>query len=549
MNMSSPERDIEIDAITLEVLRNALQSIAEEMGAVLKNTSFSPNIKERMDASCAIFDAQGGLVAQAEHVPVHLGSMLVALRQVLERVPTIEEGDVILVNDPYIGGAHLPDITLIGAVFANSELIGFITARAHHSDVGGMEPGSMPGRSTEVYQEGVVIPPVKLYRRGEFMDDIMSLVLANVRTPDERRGDLNAQLAALRTGQKRLLELAGKHGKGLLTAGLTALQDYAERRIRKRIADLPDGSYTAEDALDNDGVTPEPVPVKVKITIKGDRMTLDFKGSAALLKGNINAVAPMTYSASFYAIKIFTDPEVPVNGGTFRPIKILIPDGCFLNAKRPAAVCAGNTEATHRVCDTVLKAAAQFAGNAVHAASQGTMNLIGIGGIDPRYDRPYTYIETIAGGEGGKPWGDGTDGVQCNMTNTMNTPVESLEITYPLRVERYEFRPGSGGDGKYRGGLGVTRSVRSVGHEARVSLSADRRIFQPYGLHGGGTGQVGEHATVDSSGAVRKLPGKTTFSLPPDSIVVVNTPGGGGWGDPAERAATARESDLLDEKC
>lgn len=452
----------EIDAITLEVLRNALQSIAEEMGAVLKNTSFSPNIKERMDASCAIFDAQAGLVAQAEHVPVHLGSMLVALRQILERIPSIEEGDVILVNDPYIGGAHLPDITLIGAVFADSDLIGFITARAHHSDVGGMEPGSMPGRSTEVYQEGVVIPPVKLYRRGKLMDDIMSMVLANVRTPDERRGDLNAQLAALRTGQKRLLELAGKHGKALFTAGLTALQNYAERRIRKHIAELPDGS--------------------------------------------------------------------------------------FLNAKRPAAVCAGNTEATHRVCDTVLKAAAQFAPGSVHAASQGTMNLIGIGGIDPRYDRPYTYIETIAGGEGGKPWGDGTDGVQCNMTNTMNTPVESLEITYPLRVERYEFRPGSGGDGKYRGGLGVTRSVRSVAHEARVSLSADRRIFQPYGLHGGGAGQVGEHTTIDSSGAVRKLPGKTTFSLPPDSIVVVNTPGGGGWGDPKERAPAARESDLVDEK-
>ena len=552
--MQRPDRDIEIDAITLEVLRNALQSIAEEMGAVLKNTSFSPNIKERMDASCAIFDARAGLVAQAEHVPVHLGSMLVALRQILEQAQSIEDGDIILVNDPYIGGAHLPDITLIGAVFADSDdsdksdLIGFITTRAHHSDVGGMEPGSMPGRSTEIYQEGVIIPPVKLYRRGKLMDDIMSMVLANVRTPVERRGDLNAQLAALRTGQKRLLELAGKHGKGLLTAGLTALQDYAERRIRKCIAGLPDGTYTAEDALDNDGVTPEPVPVKVKITIKGDRMTLDFSGSADLLKGNINAVAPMTYSASFYAIKIFTDPDVPVNGGTFRPIKIIIPDDCFLNAKKPAAVCAGNTEATHRVCDTVLKAAAQFAPGAVHAASQGTMNLIGIGGIDPRYNRPYTYIETIAGGEGGKPWGDGTDGVQCNMTNTMNTPVESLEITYPLRVERYEFRPGSGGDGKYRGGLGVTRSVRSVGHEARVSLSADRRIFQPYGLHGGGAGQVGEHETLDSSGAVRKLPGKTTFSLPPDSIVVVKTPGGGGWGEPKERAATARESDLMDEK-
>lgn len=548
MHKSNLHNETKIDAITLEVLRNALQSIAEEMGAVLKNTSFSPNIKERMDASCAIFDAQGELVAQAEHVPVHLGSMLVALRQILEHVPAIEEGDIILVNDPFIGGAHLPDITLIGAVFADGVRIGFITARAHHSDVGGMEPGSMPGRSTELYQEGVIIPPVKLYRRGELMEDIMSLVMANVRTPEERRGDINAQLAALRTGQKRLLELAGKHGADLLTAGLKALQDYAERRILKRIAELPDGIYEAEDALDDDGVASEPVPVRIKIIIAGDRMTLDFNGSAPLLKGNINAVAPMTYSASFYAIKIFTDPEVPVNGGTFRPIRIIIPDGCFLNATRPAAVCAGNTEATHRVCDTVLKAASQFAPEAVHAASQGTMNLIGIGGIDPRNNRPYTYIETIAGGEGGKPWGDGTDGVQCNMTNTMNTPVETLEITYPLRVERYEFRPGSGGDGKYRGGLGVTRSVRAIGHEARVSLSADRRIFQPYGLHGGAPGQVGEHVSFDSNGKVRKLPGKTTFSLAPDSVIVVNTPGGGGWGNPQERSAAARQADFLDEK-
>jgi N-methylhydantoinase B len=543
-----PDTTTPIDAITLEVMRNALQSIAEEMGAVLKNTSFSPNIKERMDASCAVFDADGELVAQAEHVPVHLGSMLKAIRQVLDRVGKIDDGDVILVNDPYIGGAHLPDVSLIGPVFSGGELLGFIANRAHHADVGGMEPGSMPGRSSEIYQEGLVIPPVKLYRRGELMDDILALVLANVRTADERRGDLNAQLSALRTGQKRLLELTERHGRELLRAAMAAIQDYAERRIRRRLAELPDGVYLAEDVLDSDGIDPEPVPVKVRITIRGDQMTLDFNGSAAPRKGNINAVAPMVYSASFYAIKVFTDPEVPVNGGTFRPVEILIPGQSFLNAQRPAAVCAGNTETTHRVCDTVLKAAAQFAPDAVHAASQGTMNLIGIGGVDPRNGRPYTYIETIAGGEGGRPWGDGTDGVQCNMTNTMNTPVEALEITYPLRVERYELRPNSGGAGRHRGGLGVTRAVRVIGHEARVSLSAERRLFQPYGLHGGEAGQTGQNAWIDACGIEHELPGKTTFSMAADGVVVVHTPGGGGWQEARQRPDSAKAEDIQDEK-
>ena len=538
----------EIDPITLEVMRNGLQSIAEEMGSVLKNTSFSPNIKERMDASCAIFDVQGELVAQAEHVPVHLGSMLVALRQILNSTTPLKDGDVILVNDPFIGGAHLPDITLLGGVFFEGELMGYVSTRAHHSDVGGMEPGSMPGRSTEVYQEGLVIPPVRLYKKGVFQEDLLSLVLNNVRTPSERSGDLNAQLAALRTGQKRLTELAYKHGPVHLQAGFTAMLDYAERRIRKRIAELPDGLYVAEDALDNDGVTLDPVPVKVAITISGDTISIDFAGSGGILQGNINAVAPMTYSATFYAIKVFTNPDIPVNGGTFRPIDINIPENCFLNAHRPVAVCAGNTETTHRVCDTVLKAAAQFALDKVHAASQGTMNLIGVGGVDPRNGQPYTYIETIAGGEGGKPWSDGTDGVQCNMTNTMNTPVEALEITYPLRVECYEFRKGTGGAGKYRGGLGVTRSVRAIDHEARVSLSAERRVLPPYGLYGGEAGEVGAHFLVGMENTVKELPGKTTFSLPPDHLVIVQTPGGGGWGNSGDRQPDAVIEDRLDEK-
>lgn len=537
-----------IDAITLEVLRNALQSIAEEMGAVLRNTAFSPNIKERMDASCALFDADAELVAQAEHVPVHLGAMLVALRNILAAAPALEDGDVLLVNDPFIGGAHLPDITLAAPVFSDGRLLGYLASRAHHADVGGMEPGSMPGRSGEIYQEGLIIPPVRLYRRGELVEDVLALVLANVRTRDERRGDLNAQLAALRTGQARLLEVAARFGSERLRAGLAAIQDYAERRIRRRIAALPDGVYHAEDALDEDGVDPGPVPIRVTLRIDGERMSLDFSASAGQRRGNINAVAPMVYSAAFYAIKTFTDPEVPVNGGTFRPIDIVLATDSVLNARRPAAVCAGNTETTNRVCDVVLRAAAQFAAEAVVAGSQGTMNLIGVGGTDPRHARPYTYIETIAGGQGGRPWGDGGDGVQCTMTNTMNTPIEALELSYPLRVERYELRPGSGGDGQHRGGLGVERTLRVIGHRARVSLSSERRVFAPYGLHGGADGGRGENLHIDRDGVVTPLPGKTTITLEDGEMVVVRTPGGGGWGAPAARSAAAREHDRAEDK-
>src|SRR5579863_9781753 len=462
--------DLPIDPITLEVLRNALESVADEMGAVLKRTSFSPNIKERMDASCAIFDREAQLVAQAEHVPVHLGSMLRAVGATVAAAGPVEAGDVVIVNDPFTGGSHLPDITLVAPVYVDGGHIGYVATRAHHADVGGMEPGSMPGNSREVYQEGIIIPAVKLYRRGALQEDVLRLILANVRTPVERRGDLNAQFAALRVGEQRLGELALRYGADLVTAGFAAILDYAERRMRRRLAELPPGTYEAEDFLDDDGSSDEPVRVALAITVSPERLVLDFAGSSAQRPGNINAVAPMTYSASFFAIKILTDPEIPVNAGTFRSVELKIPEGSFLAAKLPAAVCAGNTETTQRVADTVLKVCAQFAPDRMPAASQGTMNLIGIGGHDPRDGRPYTYIETIGGGQGGRPMGPGDDGIQCNMTNTMNTPVEALEITYPLRVERYELRAGSAGPGKHRGGEGLIRAIRVLGHTARVSL-------------------------------------------------------------------------------
>jgi N-methylhydantoinase B len=525
------EADI-IDPVTLEVLRNALEATAQEMGGVLKLTSFSPNIKERMDASCAIFDADAQLVAQAEHVPIHLGSMLKAVGPTIAAVGPLAARDVVIVNDPFVGGAHLPDITLIAPVHAGDALIGYVATRAHHADVGGMEPGSMPGRSTETFQEGLIIPPLRLYARGELQHDVLRLILANVRTPAERRGDLNAQLAALRVGERRLAELAERHGAHTLTHGFAAILSYAERRMRRRIAELPPGTYFAEDCLDDDGSSDEPVWVRVKVEVAGDRLTLDFAGSSPQRRGNINAVAPMTHSAVFFAVKVLTDPAIPANAGILRPIEIRIPPGSFLDARPPAAVCAGNTETSQRISDTVLKAFAQLAPDRIPAASQGTMNLIGIGGTDPRSNRPYAYIETIAGGQGGRPQGDGMDGIQCNMTNTMNTPVEALEIAYPLRVERYEIRDGSGGAGGNRGGHGVVRALTVLDHEARVSLQSDRRRFAPYGLNGGSEGMPGLNWLRDKDGTARALPGKVSFTLRANETVGVETPGGGGWGAP-----------------
>jgi N-methylhydantoinase B len=523
-----------IDPVTLEVLRNALEATAQEMGGVLKLTSFSPNIKERMDASCAIFDAAAQLVAQAEHVPIHLGSMLRAVGPTVAAVGTLAPGDIVIVNDPFVGGAHLPDVTLIAPVHAGDALIGYVATRAHHADVGGMEPGSMPGRSTEIYQEGLVIPPLRLYARGELQHDVLRLILANVRTPTERRGDLNAQLAAIQVGKRRLSELVERHGAEIVTQGFAAILDYAERRMHRRIAELPPGIYCAEDFLDDDGSSDEPVQIKLRVDVTAEKMILDFAGSSAQRRGNINAVAPMTHSAVFFAVKVLTDATMPSNAGVLRPIEIRIPPGSFLDAQPPAAVCAGNTETSQRIADTVLKAFALLAPDRIPAASQGTMNLIGVGGTDPRSGRPYAYIETIAGGQGGRPQGHGMDGVQCNMTNTMNTPVEALEIAYPLRVERYEIRASSGGAGQHRGGHGVVRALTVLDHAARVSLQSDRRRFAPYGLHGGHDGTPGRNWVRDREGRLRDLPGKISLTLQAGETVGVETPGGGGWGGTEE---------------
>ena len=520
----------DFDPIRLEVLRNALEATAQEMGSVLKHTAFSPNIKERMDASCAIFTADAELVAQAEHVPVHLGSMLRAVKPTLERTGELDEGDVVIVNDPFVAGAHLPDITLIAPVFIDSRRIAYVASRAHHSDVGGMEPGSMPGRSIEIFQEGIIIPPVKLYRAGVLQEDIMSMTLANVRTSAERRGDLNAQLSALRVGARRMEEVADRFGADVLEAGLAAILDYTERRMRARMAELPRGSWTCEDCLDNDGSSDDPVWIRLKITIDNEKISFDFTGTSPQVAGNVNAVAPMCWSSIFYSLKLLTDASLPPNAGVLRPVEVHIPQGCFLDAQKPAAVCAGNTETTQRLADTVLRGFAQIAPDRIAAASNGTMNLIGIGGIDPRNGRPYTYIETSGGGQGGRPMGPGMSGVHANMSNTLNTPIESLEISYPLRCVRYELRDGSGGAGENPGGDGLIRSIQVIGHDARVSLQTDRRAFAPYGLHGGADGMRGINWSTDADGNRQDRPAKGSLTLKDKEAVTLETPGGGGWG-------------------
>ncbi len=512
-----------MDPITVAVVGNALSGIAEEMSAALIRTAYSPNIKERRDCSSALFSPEGDLVAQAENIPVHLGAMPFSVRAAIEAFADWSPGDIVVLNDPFHGGAHLPDITFVAPAFYDGEILGFVAVRAHHADVGGMTPGSLPAGAVEIYQEGLRIPPVKLWRRGELDRDLLSLILANVRTPWEREGDLRAQRAAIETGIKRLRELAERVGRGTLLSVTRALMDYAERRMRAAIRAVPDGTYAFEDSLD------EGVGVSLRLEVCGDGIRLDFTGSSPQVDYPVNAPLAVTASAVFYALKAALDPELPPNAGAWRPIRIVAPEGTVVNARPPAAVGGGNLELSQRIVDVTFGALAQAIPDRIPAASQGTMNNLTIGGIDPRTGEPYTFYETIGGGMGARPGKDGIDGVHTHMTNTLNTPVEALELAYPLRVERYELRDGSGGAGKYRGGMGIRRDIRVLGHRAVVSLLADRRKRGPWGLEGGEPGAPGEDYLI-IDGEEKRIPAKGTVEVPPDGIISVRTPGGGGYG-------------------
>lgn len=529
-----------MDAIRLEVFKHLFTSIAEEMGAALRKSSYSPNIKERRDYSCAVFDQKGESIAQAAHIPVHLGSMPLSVKAAVQKFPAMQPGEMILLNDPYQGGTHLPDLTLVAPVFSESNpgvLVGYVANRAHHADIGGMTPGSMPV-ATELYQEGLIIPPVRLVRAGEADPDLVDVLLANVRTPEERRGDLFAQIAANHRGISRLQQIAERYGLQTTRSAMAELMDYTERITRARIRAIPDGLYQFADYLDNDGIGTEPVKIAVDITIAGEHAVFDFTGSAPTQSGSINAVFAITLSAVYYVLRCLLPGNVPNNAGVLRPLKIITSPGSIVDARPPAAVAGGNVETSQRIVDVLLGALSAALPEIIPAASQGTMNNLTIGGRD--HDRkPFTYYETIAGGMGARPHEDGLTGVHTHMTNTLNTPVEALEFAYPFIIEKYQIRSQSGGRGKYRGGNGLQRDIRLL-VPAQVTLLTERRVLPPYGLNGGQPGSPGINLIISEKGETQKIAGKGTFALAAGSIISIQTPGGGGFGNPEEENNNAK---------
>jgi N-methylhydantoinase B len=542
------------DPTTLEIYRALYTSVAEEMGTALRRTSFSPNIKERRDYSCAVFDAEGRVIAQGDHMPVHLGSMPMAVAAALTEVE-IGPGDVVALNDPFAGGTHLPDVTLVAGVFASGgeretgrrgdrekrkaksprlpvtqspRPLFFVANRAHHADIGGATPGSM-GLATDIYGEGVRIPPIRIVRGGEPCEDVIKLILANVRSSNERRADFEAQIGSLKTGASRLLEIVERRGAKEAREYAAHLISYSARMMRHAILSIPDGSYEAEDALDDDGISAGEIPIRVRVTIRGDRARVDFTGTAPQVSGAVNAVEAITASAVSYVFRCLVGGDIPASAGLMEPIEVIAPQGTVVNAAHPASVAGGNVETSQRVVDVVFKALAQAIPDRIPAASQGTMNNLTIGGIDPRTGAEFSYYETVAGGMGARPTQDGMNATHTHMTNSLNTPAEALEYAYPLRVRQYRIRKGSGGKGKHKGGDGSIREIETLA-PARMSLLSDRRRRAPYGLHGGADGEVGRAWIIRRDGRDEKLTSKGSWNLEPGDRVRIETPSGGGFG-------------------
>jgi N-methylhydantoinase B len=538
------------DPVELEIFKNLFHSIAEEMGAALRRTAFSPNIKERRDYSCAVFDGAGEVIAMGDHMPVHLGSMPMSVRAAIAACD-MNRGDVVMLNDPFRGGTHLPDITLVAPVFAWSgpALSGsrrgprprkagnrpdfYIASRAHHADVGGTYPGSM-GPCREIYQEGLRIPPVRIIRAGVMDRDVLALLLNNVRTPEEREGDLGAQIAACHTGSRRLTEVCARYGIDRTRRAARELLAYSEELMRAFLLQVPPGEYRAEDFLDNDGISDKPVKIAVTINVRRPVLTqpvviIDFTGSDPQVEGSINAVEAITYSACFYVFRCLLSDDVPATAGLMRPIQVIAPEGTIVNARPPAAVAGGNVETSQRIVDVLLRALAQAIPDRIPAAASGTMNNLTIGGIDPRTREPFAYYETIAGGMGARPTKPGVSGVHTHMTNSLNTPAEAQEYAYPLRVRRYSLRPGSGGAGRHRGGDGIIREIEVL-TACEVTLLSDRRTRGPWGLAGGKAGSPGQTTIIRDQGLVEEMPGKFSTRLRKGERIKIETPGGGGWG-------------------
>ena len=522
-----------IDPAELEIFKNLFHSVAEEMGAALRRSAFSPNIKERRDYSCAVFDGRGEVVAMGDHMPVHLGSMPKSVAAAINSL-SLGPGDIAVLNDPFAGGTHLPDLTCVMPIFPGAPKqrkkaapVFYVANRAHHSDVGGAQPASM-GLSQEIYQEGLRIPPVLLVRDGKPQRDVLAMLLANVRTPTEREGDLTAQIAACNLGEERLREMTHKYGIPRINFYLAALQRYSARLMRHALSRIPDGTYRAEDFLDDDGYSTDLVRVRVAIQIRGNHASIDFTGSSPQCRGGVNAVLAITTSAVFYVFRCLLGEEVPACAGLMAPLEVIAPEGTVVNARPPAAVAAGNVETSQRIVDVLLRALARALPHRIPAASSGTMNNLSFGGIDPRTGAPFAYYETIAGGMGARPSAGGLSGIHTHMTNSLNTPVEALEAHFPVRVRQTSLRRGSGGNGKFKGGDGIIREIEFL-TVARCSILSDRRRLPPYGLAGGQPGKPGKNKLV-TSGRTRSLPSKTVFSVPAGSILTIETPGGGGWG-------------------
>jgi len=524
------------DPILLELYRYRFEGVADEMGVTLRRTSYSPNIKERLDFSCAVFDGEGALVAQAAHIPVHLGAMPASVDAARAAVDTWAAGDVVILNDPYAGGTHLPDVTMVSPVFVGEADAPsfFVASRAHHADVGGMTPGSLP-LATELVQEGLVLPPVKLYGGGTRNDALLHTILRNVRTPDERRGDLAAQRAAHSVGAERLQALAHTHGADEVSTYARSLQAYSERRTRAALADWPDGTYSFADALEVGD--DETAAIRVTAMVEGDAITFDFAGTDDAVDGTLNAVLPITTSACYYVVQGLTGGDIPVNAGRLAPVSVTAPEGSLVNAEAPHAVAGGNVETSQRIVDTVLGALAQALPHRVPAAGQGTMNNLTLGGTRPD-GASFAYYETIGGGMGAGPNADGLSGVQVHMTNTRNTPVEALEETYPFRVVAYRLRTGSGGAGRFRGGDGLVR-VYELLVPTTATLLSTRRTRGPWGREGGADGTPGRAVLVRPDGTEEELPAHFSGVLPAGSRLRIETPGGGGFGDRNPRPTEA----------
>ncbi len=524
------------DPIRMEIFKSLYASAAEEMGVTLRRTAFSPNIKERRDYSCAVFDADGELVAQGDHMPVHLGSMPMSVRAAVRAV-AMAPGDIVALNDPFEGGTHLPDITLVSPVFLRigrrHKLLFYVANRAHHSDIGGMTPGSMP-LSTEIFQEGLRIPPIRLFADGRRSEEVFRILLANVRTPREREGDITAQIAANRTGERRLLHIIGRYGAREATAYAGLLQDYAETMVRALLRKIPAGSYAAEDCLDDDGIHPAPIRLSARVTVGESGLEVDFTGTAPQVAGSVNAVRAITESAVYYVVRALIPEAIPASSGVMRPIRIITPERSLVDARFPAAVAAGNVETSQRIVDVLLKAIGLAIPELIPAASSGTMNNLTLGGINPRDGQVFSYYETVGGGMGACASKDGNSGIHTHMTNSLNTPVEALEYAFPFRVRRYTLRPNTGGRGIHRGGDGIVREIELL-TDADATILSDRRRFSPYGLMGGEPGRRGR---TTLAGYRRKvlLPSKCRFRIRAGERVIVETPGGGGWGRAVRRA-------------